>query len=111
MKYPKRKPIRLKKELYRGPIVGMATLCFYERYDVIKSKLADLILAQMNTLSEILHVNILIYCLMPDHLHFILEIKNPSQNFLDIIYYFKRKTAFELRKKNSCETALAGSFY
>jgi putative transposase len=99
MKYPKRKSIRLEKELYYGPMIGMATLCFYKRHNVISSKLADLILYQINKLSEKLKVTILIYCLMPDHLHLILEIKNSSQNFIDVIHYFKRKIAFELREK------------
>ena len=77
----------------------MATICFFERYNVIKKKLAPQITSQINTIFNKLDIEIIIYCLMPDHIHIILNIERADQNFLDIVSYFKRKIAFELRGK------------
>jgi REP element-mobilizing transposase RayT len=99
MKFPKRKSVRLNRELYQGPMTGMATICFYKRLDIIKHKLASHLIYQIEPLQKKFDIEILIYCLMPDHLHIILDIERADKNFLDIITYFKRITAFELRDK------------
>jgi len=97
MIYPKRKTIHLHKEIYQGPMIGMATLCFYQQYDIIEARLGEKILNHLRAFPVKLDIDMLAYCLMPDHLHLVLEIKDSSQNFLDIISYLKRKTAFDLR--------------
>ena len=97
MIYPKRKTIHLHKEIYQGPMIGMATLCFYQQYDIIKAGFGEKILNQLTAFPEKLDIDIMAFCLMPDHLHLILEIKDSSQNFLDIISYLKRKMVFDLR--------------
>jgi len=101
MKFPKRKSIRLARELYQGPMIGMATICFFDRLNVIENKLAPHLTSQIVNISKKSDINILLYCIMPDHLHLILNIEHTDQNFLDTITYFKRKTAFELKEKLS----------
>ena len=97
MIYPKRKTIHLDKELYQGPLISMATLCFFQQYDVVEEDLGENITAQIKIMADKLDVDILAFCLMPDHLHLILETKESSQNLLDVISYFKRRISFNLR--------------
>ena len=99
MSWVRRKSIHLDKILYQGPIQGSATICFYKKFDVIKTGLADQIVSFINYLEKRYHFDCLVYCVMPDHLHLLIELEDESQNFLDLIHRIKQIISFELKGK------------
>lgn len=99
MSWVRRKSIHLDKILYQGPIQGSATICFYKKFDVIKTGLADQIVSLIYDLEKRYHFDCLVYCVMPDHLHLLIELEDESQNFLDLIHRIKQIISFELKGK------------
>ncbi len=97
MIYPKRKKIHLERELYQGPITAMATVYFFEKLNVIDANLGKNVVYVFNDHCKLFNVRPLVFCLMPDHIHLILEIDDISLNFLDFISSFKRKVSIKLK--------------
>lgn len=95
----KRKSIHLDKILYQGPLQASATICFYKKFDVIKAGLADQIVALISDIEKRYHFDCLVFCVMPDHVHLLIELEDESKNFLDLIYRIKQIISFKLRGK------------
>ncbi len=111
MKYPRRKLIRLDKHLYQGLLIASVTLCFYNDYNVIKNGLSDLILKILNNVTIKYNTNSYAYCLMTNHLHWLIGISNNEHNLLDIIKYLKSKTFFQLKSKYNTPQLWQDRFY
>jgi putative transposase len=88
--------IRLDRDHYLGSRIYFATICCVNRYPVF----ADLARGQ-RLLAMLLDCNtrhkftMHAYCVMPDHLHLVVQDANPASNLLKFIDNFKQRTGFE----------------
>ena len=100
----KRKSIRLKEYDYTKEGIYFITICIRNRQQLLgkiinsqiqlnqKGKIIEKEL--INTINKLKYCNIKIYQIMPDHIHFILEIKNEYIIKLgDIVRYYKGRTS------------------
>lgn len=100
----KRKSIRLKEYDYTKEGIYFITICIKNRQQLLgkiinsqiqlnqKGKIIEKEL--INTINKLKYCNIKIYQIMPDHIHFILEIKNENIIKLgDIVRYYKGRTS------------------
>jgi len=90
MIYLKRKTLHLDKEIYQGPMIGMATLCFFQKYDIIEAGLGKKIVNQLKISSKNLDIDILAFCLMPDHLHLVWMGMRRESNQLNAMRFLRR---------------------
>ncbi len=109
--YPKRKNIRLDKMAYQGPLIIALTLCFYKGIDTIKMALSDKGIEAVNYIKDTYTFDIYAYCLMPDHLHLLVGLRDDKRNILDIIKHFKSKVSFELKGKHVTKQLWQDRFY
>jgi len=97
--FPRRKSIRLKREVYNGPLIIACALRTEYETDMIDAGIAGNIVCVLDYFNkENVHDN-LAYCVMPDHLHWMFHLQDSSLNALDQINRFKQKTSYELRGK------------
>lgn len=111
MKYPKRQKIRLSRNLYQGPLVISVTLCFFNKIEAINAGFATIITETLQEVTVKYGLVSYSYCLMPDHLHWLLGLASNRYNVLDIIRYFKAKTSFKLKEKYSARQLWQDRFY
>lgn len=97
MGWVKRKSIHLDKFFYQGPLQAFVTICFYRKFDVITAGLANQIVTLLNDMEKRYQFIFLVYCLMPDHLHILIQIKEESQNLIDLIHLIKQNISFQLK--------------
>jgi putative transposase len=111
MKYPKRKPIRLARDLYQGPVVVSVTICLFDGVDVVEQGLApDMVAILLNVVEKYGILNYA-YCLMPDHVHWLLGLQDGRHNVLDIVTHFKSRVSFELRGRYETKTLWQDRFF
>lgn len=111
MKYPKRKDIRLNRDLYNGPLIISVTLCFHQNKDIIKDGLADKIICILKNITSKYTITNYAYCLMPNHLHWLLGLPNDKYNVLDVIKHFKSRVSIDLKERCSVKTFWQDRFY
>jgi putative transposase len=108
---PARKPIRLDASRYIGRNIYFLTLCCEHRHHVFdESRLATSIVAALKTVSDSTSFRIHAYCVMPDHLHLILEGVQDDSDLDRFAKTFKQITSFHY-KKESGEQLWQKSFY
>lgn len=103
MEYPKRKNIRLAKNLYQGPLVISVTLCFYRNINTENNDLTDVIIKTLPQITTKYSIDIYAYCLMPNHLHWLFGLTNDKHNTLDVITHFKNRVSFEMKGKHQAK--------
>jgi len=95
----KRKCIRLSPENYLGERAYFVTICCDDRQphlaapDTARDVLAAL-LESASSFYFLLHA----YCIMPDHIHLLVEGTQPSSNLMEFVRVFKLRTAFRFKK-------------
>ena len=94
-----RKNTRLPPENYIGPRTYFVTICCDMRQNhLAEPRMADRVVTLLREgaahQSFLLHA----YCLMPDHLHLLVEGTSPHSDLLEFMRVFKLRTAFEFRK-------------
>jgi REP element-mobilizing transposase RayT len=109
--YTKRRNIRLNKMAYQGPLTIALTLCFHKGIDVIEADLSDKVLEVINYVKGKYDLDIYAYCLMPDHLHLLVSLKDDKRNILDIVKHFKSKVSFELKGRYTAKQLWQDRFY
>lgn len=100
----KRKSIRLKEYDYTKEGIYFITICIKNRQQLLGEIINNQIQLNkkgriiekelINTINKLKYCNIKIYQIMPDHIHFILEIKNENIIKLgDVVRYYKGRTS------------------
>jgi REP-associated tyrosine transposase len=94
------KPIRLPKQNYIGPRAYFLTLCTRDRMPYFRShRIARWILESLQQTAAQQSFTVRAYCLMPDHLHALVQGDSRSANLLTFVKAFKHKTTFHFRSK------------
>jgi putative transposase len=94
------KPIRLPKQHYIGRRSYFLTLCTRDRIPYFRSpRIARWLLETLQQLAAQRPFTLRAYCLMPDHLHVLLQGNSPSSDLLSFVKTFKYKTTFYFRVK------------
>ncbi len=110
--YGKKRSLRLKDFDYSQPFAYFVTICTYRKSSYFKEK--EVALSVMNTIRELkskLGYRIYCYCIMPDHLHLIL---NPAESNIALpkfIRMVKSKTAVQLLKESGISRLWQRSYY
>jgi putative transposase len=94
------KPIRLPKEHYIGPRAYFLTLCTRDRIPHFRSRrIARWLLNSLQQIAAQQSFTLRACCLMPDHLHVLLQGDSPTSDLLCFVKTFKHKTTFHFRTK------------
>ncbi len=94
------KPIRLAKQHYLGPRAYFLTLCAHDRIPYFRSsRIAKWLVESLQQTAIQQSFTLRAYCLMPDHLHLLLQGNSPSSDLLCFVKTFKHKTTFHFRSK------------
>ncbi len=109
--YPTRKNIRLKRELYQGPVVAAITICFYRGIDSVRDALADTIVDGLFCVQGRHKATIYAYCILPDHMHILLGIQDENYNILDFVVQFKSDVSFKLKGRYTRKQLWQDRFY
>jgi putative transposase len=108
---PTRKPNRLEPSRYFGRNIYFLTFCCEHRRPVFNdSRLASSAIATLKNVSGSASFRIHAYCVMPDHLHLILEGARDDTDLDHFAKTFKQITSFHY-KKESGEPLWQKSFY
>jgi putative transposase len=98
----RRKNIRLGASNYLGDRWYFITCCTEGRRPVFQeAKLARWVLAQLRASAAVSSFSVYAYCVMPDHLHFLVRGLAAESRLLDFVELFKQRTAhaYENRRK------------
>jgi putative transposase len=94
------KPIRLPKQHYIGRRAYFLTLCTRDRIPYFRSpRIARWLLENLLQIAAQQSFSLRGYCLMPDHLHILLQGDSPSSDLRGFVKTFKHKTTFHFRIK------------
>jgi REP-associated tyrosine transposase len=94
------KPIRLPKQHYIGRRAYFLTLCTRDRIPYFRSpRVARWLLESLQQITVQQSFSLRVYCLMPDHLHVLLQGDSPASDLLSFVKTFKHKTTFYFRAK------------
>jgi putative transposase len=94
------KPIRLPKQHYIGRRAYFLTLCTRDRIPYFRSRhIACWLLESLQQIATQQSFALRAYCLMPDHLHVLLQGNSSSSDLLCFVKTFKHKTTFHFRAK------------
>lgn len=96
----RRKKIRLLKSRYLGKQIYFVTLCSEKRHPVFANEsvghwLATRLLDVAARERFLIHA----YCIMPDHLHVLLEGSQESSDLIRFVSSFKQETGFTYQKR------------
>jgi len=94
------KPIHLPKKHYIGRRAYFLTLCTRDRIPYFRSgRVARWLLESLQQIAPQRSFTLRAYCLMPDHLHVLVQGDRPSADLLSFVKTFKHKTTFHFRAK------------
>ena len=83
---------------YRGTQTYMITICCAQHARLInQDRIATMILNSLCQLTNTFKFRVILYCLMPDHIHLLLE-GHPDSDLLQFVKYFKQITAFRYKQ-------------
>jgi len=90
-----RKNSRLPLMSYLGRSFCFATLCFEQRASyACDPKLARWLAIALHEIASQKSLLVHAYCVMPDHLHFLVEGTSPTADILSFVRAFKQKTGY-----------------
>jgi REP element-mobilizing transposase RayT len=93
----RRKNIRLRPENYIGRGLYFVTLCFFGRRRAgVNPEIARSLIEQLRLKAAELGFAAHAYCVMPDHVHLLVEGKRAESDLMRFIELFKQQTGFEL---------------
>jgi putative transposase len=94
------KPVRLPKQHYIGRRAYFLTLCTRGRIPYFRSsRIARWLLENLLQIAAQQSFSLRAYCLMPDHLHILLQGDSPTSDLQGFVKTFKHKTTFHFRAK------------
>ena len=98
MFFTPRKQIRLPPDEYLGPAISFVTICCESRriifQDPSRCKVA---IEALKRTSQEAQFSVHAYCLMPDHVHFLLEGTGPGSNLVKFVSQWKQQTGYLFR--------------
>lgn len=95
-----RKNIRLNPQSYQGTRLILVTLCCEARKCIFaKSEEARWLIECMRKEAELNRFAVHAFCVMPDHLHALVQGMEPSSDLLHFVRVLKQKTAFQYRQR------------
>jgi len=98
---PERKKIRLAVSRYLGRGIYFVTMCCEGRRPIFRdSLLASWIVEKLKVVSEANGFGVHAYCVMPDHIHVIVEGLRNGSDMERFVKAFKQGTGFEYKKKS-----------
>jgi putative transposase len=96
----KRKRIRLSRESYLGRQIYFVTACFAERMPFgSQPTVARWLIRELRKHSAAAKFSVHAYCVMPDHMHFLVEGDENGSDLVNFVSFFKQQTAYVLRSK------------
>jgi REP element-mobilizing transposase RayT len=101
-KTPKRRrnSLRLPHLDYAVPYVYSLTICTYERREWFRNeKTAEETLSALQKCARQFHYSLLVYCLMPDHLHLLISPNDSGVTVSEFVRHFKSRTSFHFKKE------------
>ena len=99
---PPRREIRLTRNQYLGCKIYFVTVCCEERRPIfLDSHRANVGIDALKRISESMRFLVHAYCLMPDHVHFLVEARLPSANLLKFVAQWKQRTGYLFRHELS----------
>jgi len=91
--YPKRKNPRLKAFDYSLPYIYFVTICSFEKRNIfIDDELNREVIKCLLEERDRLGLRIFVYCLMPNHIHFLIQPQKVGANISLFIKSFKSRT-------------------
>ena len=101
----RRRPPRIVGLSYTGPCAYFLTICTFGRAPWFEnSTCATTVTQELLRTTADYRFAVIAYCLMPDHLHALLEGTHPESNFLKLVAMFKQRSAFAHRRR--CQAPL-----
>jgi putative transposase len=98
----RRKPIRLSPINYCGFSRFFVTICCAERKPLLTSpSFCTWLLDLLRTESAGAAFSVTAYCLMPNHLHLLLESSSSSSDLITFIKSFKQKSGYQYKQNTS----------
>lgn len=96
-----RKDTRLPPEFYRGQRYHFVTICCDRRKPYLGERAtAQSVLATLEQCAAKRSFQLHAYCLMPDHVHLLVQGMSAPCDLLEFIRVFKLRTAFEFKKSH-----------
>ena len=107
----RRRPPRLPGALYLGVQRYSVTICCDERRAILNDEAArELVLSELRRTSQAQRFSVFVYCLMPDHVHLVVEGEADDSNCVAFVRLVKQTTAFHW-KRQTAERLWQPSFY
>jgi putative transposase len=89
------RPARLSREQYLAPQFCFVTVCTKDRRPtLVHPKVADFVVGEMSELLDAIEVDLTAYCVMPDHIHLLLEAETTSVDMRVVIERAKQRVGF-----------------
>ncbi len=93
------KRLRLPASHYRGRRTYFVTVCTDHRRSLFADpSTARWLLGHLSAISALKDFLLHAYCIMPDHVHFLVEGRSENCDLVALVDSFKQRTAFEFRK-------------
>jgi len=108
---PHRRPPRLPDECYVGPQRVFLTMCTFKRHEYFADPaIGQRVQAQFLSTSARWDVEVVAYCLMPDHLHALLEGRTALADCRKCADVFRRRSALNFRREHGTRLWQDGYF-
>jgi len=96
----RRKNIRLSREKYVGKRIYFITICTEERRRIFQdSAHANALIAELRRVAARMNVLVHAFCVMPDHVHVLVEGKEANTDLLKFVTQWKQGTGYVLRQE------------
>jgi len=100
MKIKYKKRVRLKNFNYKGTYRYFITICTYNKGDVFTNPdMINWAVSALKTLSKKSGFAVWAYCLMPNHLHLLIEGIDDKADMRGFISLFKQQTGYEYKRR------------
>ena len=100
----KRKPIRLPLENYRGRRIYFVTVCCQRRIPLFSTgKLGRWLIGHLRDTAAEHAFAVHAYCVMPDHLHLLVEGLKDVCDLRRFVNSFKQRTAYDFRRRDGTQ--------
>jgi REP element-mobilizing transposase RayT len=108
-RFPVRKKIRLPMPVYRKGHAFFVTISTFHKYDwfYLHPDLCDLAVKEMRNLASAFKTKVYAWCIMPDHIHFLLQ----CNNIVNFVRFFKGRMTSEARQLDPKRPLWQRSFY
>jgi putative transposase len=93
-----RKQIRLPPDEYVGTAISFVTICSADRTVIFQdASRSNIAIAALRHASQLQYFLVHAFCLMPDHVHFLLEGTTPGSDLVRFVARWKQQTSYLVR--------------